>query len=61
MGRTALNVYGSTVATVIAMRISGVDQPQLDPDVYVSGRETGRGDVQTAGEFSTSKRLDNRA
>jgi DAACS family dicarboxylate/amino acid:cation (Na+ or H+) symporter len=61
MGRTALNVYGSTVATVVAMRISGVDQPQLDPDGYVSGRDAGRGDVQTAGEFPTSTRLDNRA
>jgi DAACS family dicarboxylate/amino acid:cation (Na+ or H+) symporter len=61
MGRTALNVYGSTVATVVATRISGVDQPQLDQDGYVDGREAGRGDVQTAGEFSTSTRLDNRA
>jgi DAACS family dicarboxylate/amino acid:cation (Na+ or H+) symporter len=61
MGRTALNVYGSTVATVVAMRISGVDQPQLDRDGYVGSQEAGRADVQTAGKFSTATRLDNRA
>ncbi len=61
MGRTALNVYGSTVATVVAMRISGVDQPQLDRDGYVSNLEAARADVQTAGKFSTATRLDNRA
>jgi DAACS family dicarboxylate/amino acid:cation (Na+ or H+) symporter len=60
MGRTALNVYGSTVATVVAMRISGMDPRPLDQDRYVSAKEAGRGDVQTAGEFSTSTRLDHR-
>jgi dicarboxylate/amino acid:cation (Na+ or H+) symporter, DAACS family len=57
MGRTALNVYGSTVATVVAMRISGLDQPQLDQDDYAGDRDG----VPVVGKFSTSTRLDHRA
>lgn len=57
MGRTALNVYGSTVATVVAMRISGLDQPQLDQDGYVGARD----DIPAVGKFSTATRLDHRA
>jgi Na+/H+-dicarboxylate symporter len=61
MGRTALNVYGSSVATVVAMRISGVDQPRSDQDGYAGGREAGLGDIPAVGEFSTATRLDRRA
>ncbi|SDG67057.1 dicarboxylate/amino acid:cation symporter [Paraburkholderia phenazinium] len=40
MGRTALNVYGSSVATVVAMRVSGELRPRSD---QVLAREPSRG------------------
>jgi dicarboxylate/amino acid:cation (Na+ or H+) symporter, DAACS family len=57
MGRTALNVYGSTVATVVAMRISGAGQLQLDPDGYAGDNDS----LPAVGEFPTPARLDHRA
>lgn len=60
MGRTALNVYGSTVATAVAMRISGASPENLNGGDGVAGRLAIR-HAAGAGELSASTRFDNRA